>query len=167
MQAPADTYQPTHHGTYQAENRLVSVQEAAARLGVSPSTIRRWVKDGRVRSERVSRPQGYVVLVELPEQAPTATYPQHPPQVSTHLPTAAPTELARAEVMAAYVEQIQRPLLERIESQAERIGRLEAENEQLRGQLALAAPKGEPADHHPVVIHGTDTKRPWWKFWSV
>ena len=44
----------------------VPLKEAAGRLGVSVATLRRWIREGRLHTERVRRPQGYTVLVHLP-----------------------------------------------------------------------------------------------------
>src|SRR3954471_17437297 len=49
-------------GTYRPG---VSIHEAAVMLGVSPTTVRRWVASGRLQSERHDRPQGEVVRVFL------------------------------------------------------------------------------------------------------
>ena len=40
-----------------------SVAEAAVALSVSVNTIRRWSKDGRIRSERIATPTGYAYRV--------------------------------------------------------------------------------------------------------
>lgn len=55
----------------------VPIKEAAARLGISPDTIRRRLKSGELVGERRATPQGFVWLVELPRDvqptAPTET----------------------------------------------------------------------------------------------
>src|SRR5205823_3819917 len=43
----------------------VSIDQAAASLQVSSSTVRRWVKEGRLHSERVATPQGHAFRVYL------------------------------------------------------------------------------------------------------
>jgi transposase-like protein len=142
----------------------VPIDQAARQLGVSPTTIRRWVKDGRIKAERVPRPQGYVVLVELPHTAPSEPAADHPPRVSTDLPTTAPTEMARADVMAtylaAYAEKITAPLVATIAEQAELIG-------ELRTRLAaVEAPKTEPAAPEPTAADegvSEPATRPWWR----
>jgi excisionase family DNA binding protein len=50
------------HGTYPR----ASVLEAAAILGVSPTTVRRMVRAGTLQAERVLRPQGHMFVVLLP-----------------------------------------------------------------------------------------------------
>lgn len=48
---------------------LLSVKDAAARLGVSPRTVQRWVKHGQI--EHVAL--GSIVRVRLPGGSPSAT----------------------------------------------------------------------------------------------
>ncbi len=77
---------------------MVTVAEAAARIGRSPSTVRRWVREGRVRTQRVSGKQlieeGDVraiedelyPMAELPDEWKTGDGPPHrrsqPPRTS-------------------------------------------------------------------------------------
>src|SRR5215212_5855918 len=49
-----------------AATQLVSIQEAAARLGVSVDTVRRRLKRGELTGEREPTPQGFVWRVALP-----------------------------------------------------------------------------------------------------
>jgi excisionase family DNA binding protein len=44
--------------------RWLSVPEAAARLDVSPATIRRWVRDGHIRGVQPAGPHGVVRIRE-------------------------------------------------------------------------------------------------------
>jgi excisionase family DNA binding protein len=78
-------------GTYRPGG---SIHEAALMLGVSPTTVRRWVAAGRLRSERSERPRGAGARVFLgPEQAtPEAVVREQVPIVQ--VPTAAPTRTA-------------------------------------------------------------------------
>jgi excisionase family DNA binding protein len=153
----------------------LSVQEAAAALGVSPNTVRRWVKQGTLRSELVARPQGYSVRVYLPDRAsPSAT--------SREVPAWAPDH-ARAEAMASYSRALIEPLVaelaqarehlagmsEHAGRQAERIRQLEAELEGARGRIrALEPPKMAPAtstcEATPEPVMGP-IRRPRWAFW--
>src|ERR671921_474255 len=97
----------------------LTMQEAAVALGVSLNTMRRWCATGRVRSERVSRPQGYTVRVYL-DQVPTQEPPlegaaQEPPPTNGQEPPGtyqqAPADLVRAEAMAAYNRELVAPLV--------------------------------------------------------
>ncbi len=44
---------------------LVSLPEAAQRLGVSVDTVKRRLRRGEMKGQRVPRPQGYTWLIEL------------------------------------------------------------------------------------------------------
>src|SRR4051794_12069865 len=63
----------------------LTLQEAAAILGVSLGKVRRQISAGQIQAERIERPQGYVWRVYLDgrqqatqdaEQPPTSTLPQ-------------------------------------------------------------------------------------------
>ena len=63
-----------HTTTSQAvTSRYATVREAADVLGVSTETIRRMIRAGRLRAERVHRPQETAFLVELPDATVEAT----------------------------------------------------------------------------------------------
>ena len=53
----------------------ISIQEAAMRLGVSVETIRRRVHKGVLKSRQVPTPQGFVWMVELPNEEPQRETP--------------------------------------------------------------------------------------------
>jgi excisionase family DNA binding protein len=136
----------------------VGIQEAAARLGVSVNTVRRWVKDGRLRSERMPRPQGYTVVVHL-SNGETDDHQQVPPHVPTQEVPHQGDGLARAEAMIAYNRQLLEPVMQhveqlpiRLEALARDNGDLAAENRVLRAALA-ERPAAEPS------------RRPRWAFW--
>jgi excisionase family DNA binding protein len=120
-------------GTYRPG---VSIHEAAVMLGVSPTTVRRWVASGRLRSERYERPQGAVVRVFLgPEQAtsdgvvrgqvpPVQVPPDAPPRAAEDVPPA----------LTAWLSAVLAPVLaelsisrQQLVSQAETIGELRAQ----------------------------------------
>jgi excisionase family DNA binding protein len=159
---PSATYRADNHGTYHGG---VTIDQAAVSLGVSPSTVRRWVKSGRIKSERVVRPQGYVVLVDLPERAPSTPSAEHPLQVGAQLPTAAGAGVERADAMATYLAsyaaKVVEPHLATIRQQAEEIGRLKAELEHIRRQPAETAT--EPTTGSKAVSE--PATRPWWRRW--
>jgi len=54
------------HPSPDPTTRQVSVSEASRELNVSPETVRRWIKSGRLSADRAIRPQGAVWLVTLP-----------------------------------------------------------------------------------------------------
>jgi len=47
---------------------LVTVPEAARRLGVTEDTVKRRLRKGELQGERKARPQGYTWMVELPDE---------------------------------------------------------------------------------------------------
>ena len=47
---------------------LTSVAEASRRLGLTEDTVKRRLRKGELSGQRKPRPQGYVWLVELPEE---------------------------------------------------------------------------------------------------
>jgi hypothetical protein len=47
---------------------LVTVPEAARRLGVTEDTVKRRLRKGELQGERKERPQGYTWMVELPDE---------------------------------------------------------------------------------------------------
>jgi hypothetical protein len=159
-------------GTHENEDGL-TVQQAATQWGVSVNTVRRWIKAGRVYAEQVPTPAGFVHRVSS-RRVPTA---------STHqgVPNLVP-DVARAEAMTSHsralLESVMAELAEsrkRIEVLAVENGRLQAELSQAREQLALQAPKEEPADggtesaqYAPNLIPDAlaPERRPWWKFWG-
>ncbi len=56
----------------------VSIPEAARRLGVTQDTIRRRIRKGELAAYQEPRPQGYVWLVDVPEEELLSDEPPHP-----------------------------------------------------------------------------------------
>ncbi len=179
MSTSPDTLSPPTRVRDQAGDRVgdqdapspVSIKEAATRRGVSVNTIRRWIREGRLRTERIERPQGYVVYVHLPEHVPT------PEQVSEearddHVPEQVPIvrDLARAEAMAAYTRSLLEPLVARMAEQEGIIRGLERENGRLATELAAA--RTSPPDPEPQPdpflrpIPPTPNDAPWSALWQ-
>jgi excisionase family DNA binding protein len=140
----------------------VTIEQAAAILGLSTSTVRRRIRDGRLRAEEVSRPQGIMRLVYLPDDAdPGVTQVSAPDGVVTTTAVTSP-----GDSMIAYTQTLLLPLVEALErsqatvgEQAEAIGRLEAENRALvaRTEAHVAEPAAEPS---------RPPRRVWW-LWLV
>lgn len=118
----------------------VSIHEAAVMLGVSPTTVRRWVANGKLRSQRFDRPQGEVVRVfvgpEKIETAPVAREQIPELQVPTDVPPRADEQAPASSAMAVWSEAFLVPLVNHmaeqeatIRAQAEKLGRLGAELE--------------------------------------
>jgi hypothetical protein len=149
----------------------LSVAAAAAQANVSTKTIRRWLSAGRLEA---SRGLDGAWLIE-PSALETAMLTPGP---STDSPT--------LHVGHGQVQSIVQTLLDRVEQQAERIGRLDAELVSTRLQLAVAenrllaleAPKRTPSQERPfladsvgVSVEPTQTstrtpqRAPWWAPW--
>ena len=147
----------------------VSIKEAAARLGVSVNTIRRWIREGRLTTERVERPQGYMVYVHLPEHVPT---PEHVSEEARdhHVPEQVPIvrDLARAEAMAAYTRSLLEPLVARMAEQEGIIRGLERENGRLATELAVArtSPPEPAPDPFPAPIPAPPARLPPARRWE-
>ena len=123
----------------------VTIEQAAAILGVSGSTIRRRIRAGALQVEETRRPQGVVWLVHLPPgtvpAAETATVDTIPVTTTAAAPT------AQAEAMAALIHATLTPIIaplmaeqaalrqtverqaDQLVGQAERLGRQGAELE--------------------------------------
>src|SRR3954468_4684809 len=87
------------HATPPVTTRQVSVAEAARELGISPETVRRWIKSGRLQAERSIRPQGTVWEVSLPPTTPRGVPPLAP---ATDHSEASPSEPAHASADVAW-----------------------------------------------------------------
>jgi hypothetical protein len=159
----------------------LSIHEAAVMLGVAPNTVRRWCASGRLRSQRIPRPQGEMVRVflddeagQVPRQVPPGEVPEDVPNEVPHTSQAqVPTEQARANAMsmliAASITPVLAPLVAQIEAhrqtverqaeqlvaQAEIIGRQSAELEALRAQPSTLDASGAPA--RPAVATESTT----------
>ena len=145
---PSANQQP---GTFQSG---MSIDQAAAVLKVSPSTVRRWVKEGRVRSERVTTPQGHAFRVYLDRQVPplegstppageAPSVPSDREEAAPFMDPAAPPSMERAEAMVKYNEALIAPLVAELAgtriqlvAQADRIAELARENGTLTERLA-------------------------------
>ena len=92
----------------------VSIHEAAVLLGVSPNTVRRWCAMGRLRSERVKRPQGESIRVylddavrQVPTEVPPVEVPRDvPPGASEQVPTGPD----RSEALLAWTSSLLVPI---------------------------------------------------------
>ncbi|MDP9358683.1 MAG: hypothetical protein M3Q71_18430 [Chloroflexota bacterium] len=186
----------TPHGP----DEYLSVEMAGQVSGIPPRTLRRWVRAGRLPA--TEGPRGKLVrlgdalaLAELTgrhsatdrpsdgQPANRAMYAGHmtgqasdhgdegdqESATSGHVSAISPA--ARSQLEAIRDEWLA-PLVERIQNQAERIGRLEAERNHLQAEVerlraAQDAPSVAPAVHHATepTNAAPDTSPSWWVSW--
>jgi excisionase family DNA binding protein len=173
-----DSTPGTSHGTsHNGQLPGLSVPAAAAALGVSTNTIRRWIKEGSLVAERVTRPQGYALRVYLPTQVPPVSTshstshdePQVPPTVtSRQVPTVATAELQRAEALAAYGATLLAPVVAELAAARQQVAERAEEVGRLREQLQVATARiAELETPVPRDDQGQNSAldpqpRPWW-----
>ncbi len=115
----------------------LTIQEAAARLGVSVVTVRRRLKAGHLNGMKVETPQGYEwrVCLEAPSEDPPPTEPSSPSAQSS------------GEIMAlrGTIEVLERELAGRNQEVERLTSLLSREQEIVRAmQLALPATSTQP-----------------------
>ncbi len=148
----------------------VTIPEAARRLGISRQAVRRRLKAGELTGRQVPRPQGHIWLIALPEGAGTSRQVSTGADTYRHVPTGAAQEVpaspqmamqtARAHEMAEYTAALLEPLHARLAEQAEELGRVKAELEQARAQLAEATSTNGRV-HENAAPEGE--RRSWWQ----
>jgi len=152
----------------------ISTAEAAHRLGVSPSTVRRLVRAGALRSESEQRPQGTRLVILWDVTAPVSTTIQ---DASDH--ASAPDASDRA-APAAVSDEVAwlRARLEHAEQERERLQQTVTQATQTVAMLVVRLRQaGTPdvpdqASHTPE--HASEApkqapparreRRPWWAF---
>ncbi len=137
----------------------LSVAEAAEQFGVSPKTIRRWIKGGRVKGVPMKTPQGYEWRV----------HPDHVPvQVDNRVDTdddQVDAQLDDQVVMAALA------LVEDVRSDKDRMWsdyqKLQQQNVELAGRCGYLQARLEAAEKQVLALTappGPDRPQvPWWR----
>ncbi len=121
---------------------LVTVPEAARRLGVTEDTVKRRLRKGELQGERKARPQGYTWTVELPdEDAETES------TVSSSGDDTVNHQMSNGEVRR--LEEMVSMLQHQLEVREREVQELHVLLQQ--AQAALPAPKDN---------------RSWWRFWQ-
>jgi excisionase family DNA binding protein len=130
---------------------LVTLAEAAHRLGVSVDTVRRRLQRGELRGQQQARPQGYVWLIELEnntEHNSSADRPAGAEQGSQGCVAGCQTEINRLEQMVAMLQ-------DRVTAQ----------------DTELAARRKEVSELHVLLqelqrsLPAPMERRSWWKWW--
>jgi excisionase family DNA binding protein len=173
-----------------AEQRTVSVTEAARLLGVTEKTVRQRLRTGELRGERTERPQGHVWRVVLDQtiypvngSAGAVDHRTDPVTAAHHDQVNGSAGFRAVEVLVAQLaeerrrsEEMERRLADLQQERFELAGRLgyfQSELEHARQTIkALEAPK-EPiappppagAIFSPLPAEPDPPRRPWWRFW--
>jgi len=133
----------------------VSLHEAASRRGVSPDTIRNWIKARKVQSRKKMLPQGFAYEVFLVDHAveilpPSPNSAPSPESSSLNpVPKSEPVPIDLA------------PLAELVRELASRVAELERENGALTEKLRHQGPAPEHLSYRETLI----PPRPWWRRW--
>ena len=131
----------------------VVIAEAAKRLGVAQDTIRRRIRNGGLVAHQETRPQGYIWLVELPEDNSTGDVEAE--VIGRNSETAEDGSWPLLDALNCQVEGQQR-LIESLESQILTYQQeLGAKNEQIR-ELHVLLQQSQPV---------LPPARAWWRFW--
>jgi transposase len=124
---------------------LVPVIEAARSLGVSEETIKRRIRRGELNGQQQPRPQGYVWMVDIPEEV-LASTSQHDTTTTHDDDTDHNTssgEIRRLEEMVKLLQQQLNVYQEELEYRRREVQELHVLLQQ--AQAALPAPK----EDHP------------------
>jgi len=132
---------------------LVTVAEAADRLQVSTQTVKRRLKSRNLQGEQQSTPQGYIWLVDIPEDDVDTT--NQIDDTSTDIPGDISKEVKRLVEIVAILQKELDHRGHQLEIKDNQIEAREREVQELhvllqQAQVALPAPK---------------ENRPWWRFW--
>ena len=122
----------------------LTIGQAASRLKVSSSTIRRWVRSGRLRSTQVTVGDGFEYRIPL-EALDGVNPSMNPsdeaivePSVNGSAATTLEASVERSTAVAAYNAQLLAPLVAVIERQAEQLVSQAKTIGQLGAELAVA-----------------------------
>lgn len=163
------------------ELERITTTEAAHRLGVSGTQVRRLIRSGKLRAVAERRPQGTRLLVlwdatqDATKGASTTTQPGD--QQATDTPPDAPQVATQDATHAQLVEEVRwlKERLERAEDERAELRRmLFLEQQTVAGLRALHAPQVATYDATVDATHRTSpatateasNKRPWWRFWG-
>ncbi len=129
---------------------LVSINQAVTRLGVSEVTIRRRLRKGELKGQKRQTPQGYVWLIELPDD------------VSEDKKNGSNGEVeSLSELVAALRSQVegQQELVDSLQAQVKvQQEELTAKNKQIE-QLHVLLQQAQ------ATLPAPRDNRPWWQRW--
>jgi len=165
------------HPSPDPTTRQVSVSEASRELNVSPETVRRWIKSGRLSADRAIRPQGAVWLVTLPATQSSGVLPVMPvttphgegDQESEHAPSdgashPSPAITSVTDTTSESADPSPRPMPEMaalaatVREQAETIARLTRMLEQLMADMDTL--RAVQVNWEPILMDETGEATP-------
>jgi excisionase family DNA binding protein len=154
-----------HHIPADAIRSLAARQSAAARPPIDPGSTATpsGVAPGFNNGQTTARGVG------IPESAPWSNHEsdhrsdQGAPEagVATDL-----QPIQRAREMAEYTERLLAPWRQRVEEQAEQVGRLTVELEHARKQIAAFEAATDELEKAQEAATAEALRRPWWRFWG-
>ena len=151
-----------------SDDHSLSIEEAAQRLNLSPPTVRRRIKQGKLRAYQRTVPTGFEwrIILDHDDAAPSSKADRSVIG-AMHMP---------AQTAINGVQPLPSPDLDRL---VDLLDRLQRENQQLSGQLGfmqaklqdaeeqirlLMAPKDEIAPQEPALVpQDAPAKLPWWR----
>jgi predicted site-specific integrase-resolvase len=125
----------------QGQNELLTIAEAAQRLGVSQDTVHRRLKKGQLTGRQQTTPQGFTWLIEMPVET---------CNVENGAPADTPADAPVSAGELQRLEQIIELLQNQVEAKDQQIKELHILLQQ--AQAALPAPR--------------EDRRSWWRFWQ-
>jgi excisionase family DNA binding protein len=176
----------------QGRVEYITTAEAARRLGVSPTQIRRLVASGKLRGEMEPRPQGTRLVILWDETDDATRTPPEAAEVATERPPDTHQQEPSTRPDASHVatqDATPEVLIEELRWLRERLERAEEERSELRRMLfleqqtvaslraLLPAPRTTDAPEEatatpPQTHQGTGDDHhhheagvPWWQFW--
>jgi hypothetical protein len=131
---------------------LITLADAAHRLGVSVDTVRRRLQKGELKGQQQARPQGFIWLIEMPDetdQGNSVAGSQAEAEGNSQVSVAAcGAEIKRLEGMVAMLQDRVNAQQEELEARRREVQELHVLLQQ--SQAALPAPR---------------SGRSWWRFW--
>jgi hypothetical protein len=162
----------------------VSIQEAAALLGVSAPTIRRWIKSGKVQAIQEPTPQGFEWRVVVPDhidqvhdrshtqerdqgtdQSLDRVQPESALQAPIHANDHMIDQLPSDQAMSKAIDLIERLQRENLQLGG-RVGWLEAQLQAAQERIRLLEaghPMGEEEPKEPPAEEPAEDQPSWWQ----
>ena len=138
----------------------LTMVEAAHRLGVSVDTVKRRIQKGELKGHQQPRPQGFVWLVEMPEEF---NQPSSNPADTPVDTTVSTGELRRLEEMVQFLKTELAARDAQVESWKQEA---EAHREQLQAKDRQIEQLHVLLQQAQAALPAPRENRPWWRFWQ-